>query len=248
MKPPDINPPPSMDALAMDHDSTPAGESLKPTASYKDGVMGGSDSHPGEDLIPIEDDDIELLDEDVRVGVTDGIPFIDFSPRVHDLAVKSFEFMLVLKILGRRVGYTTFYNRLVSVWEPSRQIKLIDIENDYFLVKFSSRLDYIAVLTEGPWTIFGHYITVEPWSPDFYPSQSHPSRIMAWVRLLGLPITWYKRSLIKAIGSCIGYVVKIDYQTDCGRRGCFARMVVKISLKQPLISKIVINGRTQIVE
>ncbi|KAK8694894.1 hypothetical protein V6N13_072438 [Hibiscus sabdariffa] len=56
-----------MDALAMDHDSTPAGESLKPTASYKDGVMGGSDSHPGEDLIPIEDDDIELLDEDVRL-------------------------------------------------------------------------------------------------------------------------------------------------------------------------------------
>ncbi|KAL4364081.1 hypothetical protein GQ457_04G017110 [Hibiscus cannabinus] len=233
MKPPDINPPPSMDALAMYHDSKPAGESLKPMASYKDSVMGGSDSHPDEDLIPIEDDDIELLDEDVHVGVTDGILFIDFPPRVHDLAVKSFEFTLILKILGRCVGYTTFYNRLVSVWKPTRQIKLIEIENVYFLVKFSSRLDYIVALTEGPWTIFGHHITVEPWSPDFIPLNL--IRVASWLGLVSqvcqLPGT-----------SEITKPIVVDLH------GCFARMAVKISLKQPLISKIVINGRTQIVE
>ncbi|KAL4319697.1 hypothetical protein GQ457_18G010960 [Hibiscus cannabinus] len=127
-------------------------------------------------------------------------------------------------------------------------IKLTDIENDHFLVKFASRTHYIAALTEGPWIIFGHYITVESWSPDFDPSQDHPSRIMAWVRLPGLPITWYKQSLIEAIGSCIGSVVKIDYQTNNGRRGRFARMAVKINLRQPLVSKIIVNGRTQIVE
>ncbi|KAK9035110.1 hypothetical protein V6N11_077159 [Hibiscus sabdariffa] len=232
----------------MDLDSMPTGENSKPAASYKDVVMGGSESYPDEDLIPIDDDDIDLLDEDFRVGITDGIPFIEFSSRVCDLAVKSFEFTFVLKILGRRVGYTTLYNRLVSIWKPASSIKLIDIENDYFLVKFSSRSDYIAALTDGPWTIFGHYITVESWSSDFDPSQTHPSRIMAWVRLPGLPITWYKRSLIEAIGSCIGSVVNIDYQTDYGRRGRFAHMAAKINLNQPLTSKIIINGRTQIVE
>ncbi|KAK8981870.1 hypothetical protein V6N11_049362 [Hibiscus sabdariffa] len=128
----------------MDCDQLPASENPKHAVSYKDAVMSVSDSKPDEDLIPIDDDDIDLLDEDVRVGVTDGVFFIDFSSRVQDLAIKSFEFTLVLKILGRRVGYTTLYNRLISIWNPSKPIKLIDIENNYFLVKFSSRLDHIA--------------------------------------------------------------------------------------------------------
>ncbi|KAK8539506.1 hypothetical protein V6N12_043131 [Hibiscus sabdariffa] len=126
------------------------------------------------------------------------------------------DFTLVLKILGRRVGYSTLYNRIIGLWKPSHQINLIDIENDYYLVKFSSRTDNIHALTDGPWTIFGHYITVEPWSVDFNLLQDYPSRIMACVRLPSLPITWYKRRLIEAIGAQIGKVVKIDYQTDYG--------------------------------
>ncbi|KAK8986514.1 hypothetical protein V6N11_010070 [Hibiscus sabdariffa] len=91
-------------------------------------------------------------------------------------------------------------------------------------------------------------IKIEPWSPDFDPSQAYPKRILAWIRLPGLPITWYKRSLLEANGSYVGSVVKIDFQTDNGRRGRFARMAVKINLNQPLVSEIVINGRTQLVE
>ncbi|KAK8556579.1 hypothetical protein V6N12_002977 [Hibiscus sabdariffa] len=71
---------------------------------------------------------------------------------------------------------------------------------------------------------------------------------MAWVRLSSLPITWYKQSLIEAIGYRIGTIVKIDYQTDNGRRGRFARMAININLCKPLVSKIAINGRTQIFE
>ncbi|KAL4271513.1 hypothetical protein GQ457_13G016790 [Hibiscus cannabinus] len=216
--------------------------------TYKDMLTGGSANVPDDDLISLDDDDIDLLDDDVRTREMDGVPFIDFSDRVKDLAVKSMDFTLVLKVLGRCVGYTTLYNRIISLWKPTHQIKLIDIENDHFLVKFASLLDFIHALTDGPWTIFRHYITVEPWSVDFSPLQDHPSRIMVWVRLPGLPITWYKRSLIAAIGARIGQVVKIDYQTDYGRRGRFARMAIKVNLRKPLVSKIVINGLLQVVE
>ncbi|KAL4283418.1 hypothetical protein GQ457_16G006850 [Hibiscus cannabinus] len=158
---------------------------LSSNVSYKDAVMGDHTSVPtdSDDVIPIDDEDIDLLEDDVHIGMQDGIPFIDFSDRVREIATKSLDFTLVLSVLGRRVGYSALYNRLLSIWKPSKPIKLIDIENHHFLVKFSSRSDYVAALTDGPWTIFGHYITVEPWSHDFDPSQSHPSRIMAWVRL-----------------------------------------------------------------
>ncbi|KAL4387505.1 hypothetical protein GQ457_09G007330 [Hibiscus cannabinus] len=189
--------------------------------SYKDKLTGGSDPTKDDDLLSLDDDDIDLLEEDIETGV-----------------------------LGRRVGYTTLFNRISNIGSHliSHQIKLIDIENDYYLVKFSSRSDYIHALTDGPWTIFGHYITIEPWSVDFDAMQEHPSRIMAWVCLHGLPITRYKRSLIEAIGARIGSVVKIDYQTDYGRRGKFARMAVNINLGKPLVSKIAINGKIQCVE
>ncbi|KAK8578841.1 hypothetical protein V6N12_069185 [Hibiscus sabdariffa] len=54
--------------------------------------------------------------------------------------------------------------------------------------------------------------------------------------------------MITAIGECIGPVIKIDYQTECGRRGRFARMAISLDLRQPLVSKLLINGRLQVVE
>ncbi|KAK8567407.1 hypothetical protein V6N12_005997 [Hibiscus sabdariffa] len=133
----------------MDCDSNLPPSVLQPAISYKDVVAGDLNHVDNEDLIPLDDDDIELTEQNVRVGITDGIPFINFSARVQEQASKSMEFTLVLKILGRKVGYSTLYNRLLSIWKPSKPIKLIDIENNYFLVKFSSRLDYVDALTDG---------------------------------------------------------------------------------------------------
>ncbi|XP_039029072.1 uncharacterized protein LOC120163145 [Hibiscus syriacus] len=233
----------------MDCDNTSL---LKAPLSCKDMVTGmthsPSQNQSDEELIDIEDDDFDLLEDDIRIGERDEIPFIDFSDRAQYLAIKSMDFTLVVKVLGCRVGYNTLHNRIYNIWKPSHPIKLIDIENDYFLVKFSCKQDYLKVQSDGPWTIFGHYLTVEPWFIEFCPTQSHPSRIMVWVRLPGLPITCYKWSMIEAIGNRIGSVVKVDYQTDNGRRGRFAHMAVNINLRKPLVSKININGRTQIVE
>ncbi|KAK8556578.1 hypothetical protein V6N12_002976 [Hibiscus sabdariffa] len=122
----------------------------KPAASYRDMVIGSSDAQPDEELVSLDDDYIDLLEDDGQVGESEGIPFIDISKRVQSLALKSMKFTLVVKVLGRRIGYNVLHNRIYSIWKPSHPLKLIDIENDYFLVKFSSRVDYIKVLSEGP--------------------------------------------------------------------------------------------------
>ncbi|KAK8487975.1 hypothetical protein V6N12_024943 [Hibiscus sabdariffa] len=126
---------------------------LPPTVSYKEAMMGdlAVETEDDNDLVPLEDDDIDLLDDDdVRVGVQDDTSFIDFSSRVQDLDVKSLEFALVVSVLGCHVGYSTLYNRLMSIWKPSKPIKLIGIENHHFLVKFSSCSDYMDAFTYGP--------------------------------------------------------------------------------------------------
>lgn len=51
--------------------------------------------------------------------------------------------------------------------------------------------------------------------------------------------------MIRAIGQVIGSMVKLDSHTNSGRLGRFARLVVCVDLKKPLVSKIKINGRLQ---
>ncbi|KAK8515782.1 hypothetical protein V6N12_075805 [Hibiscus sabdariffa] len=101
---------------------------------------GGNDSSPVENSLDFDDDDddIELLEDDIVIGDSNGISSIDFSERVQQLTIKSMDLALV----------------------------------------------------------------------------ATPSRLMAWIRLPGLPMILYKRSFIEAIGK--GNVIKMDFQTDNG--------------------------------
>ncbi|XP_039017767.1 uncharacterized protein LOC120148827 [Hibiscus syriacus] len=216
--------------------------------SYRDTLLKDNPTDPSIDEEIMDEEDVEVFEDDVVRGVVDGLISIDFSDRVQAMANKSFDQIVVMKLLGRRFGYTTLRNKIYDILKPSQPFRLIDIENDYFIVSLRTRLDFLTALSDGPWIIFRHYLTVEPWSPDFSSSQLFPRRIVAWIRLSGLSVTLYKRSLITEIGECIRKVVKIDYQIETGCRGRFARMAVSVDLGKSLTLKILINGCVQIVE
>ncbi|MBA0857613.1 hypothetical protein Goshw_014641 [Gossypium schwendimanii] len=139
-------------------------------------------------------------------------------------------------------------NKFYSIWRPSTPIHMMDIENGYFLVKFQNKLDCEKALSEGPWTIFGQYLTVQPWTMTFDPTQAYLSIMMALIRFLALPSYLYNRKIITEIGELVGKVVKLDMNTDSRTRGQFARMAVYVNLEKPLVSQILINGRSQKVE
>ncbi|KAK9020486.1 hypothetical protein V6N11_010510 [Hibiscus sabdariffa] len=201
-------------------DTLPVG--LSRPSSYKDSLMKDAvEAIPDVDEA-FEEDEIEIQEGDVTRSLVDGVISIDFSDHVQSMAEKSLDQTLA--------------------------IRLMDIENDYFLVSFKLRSDYLKVLAEGPWTIFDHYLTVQQWTPEFSTSVPHLMKVMVWIRLPGLPIPLYKKSIIEEIGATIGHVIKLDYQTEWGRRGRFARMAILIDLSKPLLSKIRVNGKLQLIE
>lgn len=53
---------------------------------------------------------------------------------------------------------------------------------------------------------------------------------------------------MKEIGGLFGNVAKLDFQTDNGSRGKFARMAVYIDLEKPFVSQNLVNGMVQRVE
>ncbi|KAE8725664.1 hypothetical protein F3Y22_tig00008262pilonHSYRG00025 [Hibiscus syriacus] len=133
-------------------------------------------------------------------------------------------------------------------WNDDGDLILIDLDNEYFLVRFANEDDFHHVLAGGPWVIYESYPTVQHWSRDFSTALDHHSRIMIWVRLPGLPYRYYTGSLLCLIAGTIGEVVRIDYNTPDGKRGRFTRLAVVINLDKPLVYGILIDDHRQTVE
>ncbi|KAA3453036.1 reverse transcriptase [Gossypium australe] len=97
---------------------------------------------------------------------------------------------------------------------PKCPVQLMDLENDFFL----DENNYNKALIGGPWVIFGRYLTVPPWPPDFSTSQSGIETQVVWIQFLGLPKGYYSDCLLRAIDQTVGLVVKLGVHKDCARR------------------------------
>ncbi|PPS17979.1 hypothetical protein GOBAR_AA02608 [Gossypium barbadense] len=118
----------------------------------------------------------------------------------------------------------------------------MDIENGYYLAKFHNPVDFERVLSQGPWIAYGQYLTVQPWSIEFNPSQHYPNMVMAWILLPRLPGHMYKKKILWEIRGIIRRVAKLDFNTNNGVRGKFARIAVYVNLGKAFTSQNTING------
>ncbi|MBA0681455.1 hypothetical protein Goari_023257 [Gossypium aridum] len=109
---------------------------------FKDTLLNGSQGFG--DKSPWFDDDIELLDSDLK-GV---------------LLMKS---RLLTFLLGKEDWFQRFYEYIFMLWKLSQNFQLMDTENDYFLVKFQPAVDYTKALSGDPCVIFEHSLTFQPW-------------------------------------------------------------------------------------
>ncbi|KAL4278534.1 hypothetical protein GQ457_03G023770 [Hibiscus cannabinus] len=209
--------------------------------------VAGSGNKAGANQGPFKDE-VEIREEDIIMECDGKIPSIQFSSRVHDQIDNNLKNAIVVRLLGRTIGYKALVNRVNALWKPVGLLQVIDLDNNYFLVRFSAPTDYTKVLTEGPWTIYGSYLTIQPWSRNFLTSEKHPTQVVVWVRLPGLPYRYYTKAVFRHIANLVGKVVRIDYNTDAGERGRFARLAILVDLHKPLLSCIRVDGRIQKLE
>ncbi|KAL4341777.1 hypothetical protein GQ457_08G026220 [Hibiscus cannabinus] len=194
------------------------------------------------------EDDVVVLEDDYTIDRSGKIPAIKFSSRIHDQIDHNMRNTIIIRLLDRNIGFKTMYGRLLMLWKLIGRFQLIDLEHGYFLVRFEKESDYSMVLTAGPWTIFGCYLTVQPWHRDFCTTEKHPTHVVVWIRLPGLSYRYYSKALFRLIASVVGRVVKIDYNTSGGSRGKFARLAVMVDLNKPLLSCVSIDGHIQKLE
>ncbi|KAG8498975.1 hypothetical protein CXB51_005386 [Gossypium anomalum] len=114
------------------------------------------------------DKDFELKDWDVVMEFVNGIPSLTFTDWVSQFIDRKMSLTVIVKLLGRRIGFNALHNRVSTSWNLKNRFQLIDLENDFFLVRFQNKDDLDWVIFGGPWVIFGHYLFVRPWASTFW--------------------------------------------------------------------------------
>ena len=191
------------------------------TQAMEQGVGGG-----------IEDWDFE--EGDVIETNEGTMPSIKFSARVHAKLSEPWKNSVIVKLLGCTIGYRALCTRLNVIWKSTMGFSVIDLENNYYLVRFRSVGDAVNALTKGPWLIMGHYLTVQLWTPFFDFTSTALDQVMVWIRLPGLVVHLYDRKILQKLGQLVGTVIKINSNTTSSTRGRFARLAVSTSLTRPL--------------
>ncbi|CAL1395420.1 unnamed protein product [Linum trigynum] len=126
----------------------------------------------------------DVLDEGFDGEEDPTCPPIYFTAAEERMYCRNLRFALVVKALGRSVSYTAVSLRLNKIWAKAGGIQVTSMKNGYFLVHFTSGLDYDRPVTNGPWMIGQNYLSVHMWDRDFDPYNHEVSSTLVWARLL----------------------------------------------------------------
>ncbi|CAL8157860.1 unnamed protein product [Prunus armeniaca] len=165
------------------------------SVSFRDKLMDTVNlaKNVGIDVNSLEVDYDDLNDEtDVVVACGERGPSIQFSERAMDRLCKPWKNALIIKLLGRSHTYNYLHARLQQKWSLKWGWKLVDLVNDYFVVKFELEEDLNFVLTGGLRIIVG--------------------------QVSALQLECFNVWSLKRIGNLLGKLLKIDSLTTSQNR------------------------------
>lgn len=215
-------------------------------ASYRNILAGlkATEAEEKRDLDMMSDDE----KDDLEIVETVDCPLIKVSKDDKVRIRKQFKQSLIIKVLGRKVGYTYLLRRLNTIWHPKSKMELTSMANDYFLVKFNSMTDYEFAKYGGPWMIMEHYLIVKEWRPDFEPHKDTTEKVLVWVRFPDLPLEYFDADILFRVGEKIGKPIRMDSATSLISKGNFARLCVEVDITKPLLSRFWLRKKVRTIE
>ncbi|MBA0804686.1 hypothetical protein Gohar_004256, partial [Gossypium harknessii] len=105
--------------------------------SFKVVLTGGRLNE--EETEDYESDDFDLNEGDIITSMVDGL--------------KKYVQICDYQNVGGKIGFNNLCSKLYAIWKPSRRFQLMDLDNDYYIVKFQAKVDYWKALTEGSWKL-----------------------------------------------------------------------------------------------
>ena len=133
--------------------------------------MGDSDK---DELVIQEEDAKQLIQlDDAQPRANDGqiedTWEIRLTPELKNQLAGPWKMSIILKLMGRPLGYRALQIRLAGIWRPTGTTHLIDLGYGFFIMRFEVLKDYHHALMDGPWFVGEQYLHVQAWEADFHP-------------------------------------------------------------------------------
>ncbi|XP_028082879.1 uncharacterized protein LOC114284182 [Camellia sinensis] len=221
----------------------PVGDNVAKPRSFKDALTHPFSLTDGLEPLDLRATALDLGAATLEVSnLETTIPIIFLSKDEIDRIRDPWRSTLIVKLVGRNLGYNFFMSKLKSLWKPTSTFHGIDLGNHFYLIKFNEASDLNKVLSDGPWFVGSNFLSVRRWEPDFQPTKASLFTTIVWARLHSLPIEYYDHSILQKIRNTLGKLHKMDIHTVNGDRGRFARLCIQIDLAKPLIAKITVGS------
>lgn len=211
----------------------------KTKVSFKDMVMGKKEA-------PRVRPKVDLFKEKLAtIKYEDGIPLkpiVHIDDSIFQGLSAPWEDALVISLLGKRISYNVLKDKLVKLWKLSADFDMMNVGNDFYMVKFGLEDDRAKVVDGGPWMVSDHYLTMQCWTQDFMSPTTKVDKTIIWIRFPGLNLFFYDESILLALASVVGRPIKVDNNTFDARRGRFARVCVEVDLTKSIVGKVWMKG------
>ena len=90
-------------------------------------------------------------------------PKVFFADSVISQASESWRDALIVKLLGKSLGFSMMKAKLANTWNLRAGFDIMSAGNGYFMVKFDLLEDKAWVMEGGLWMIQGHYLATKQW-------------------------------------------------------------------------------------
>ncbi|GAV93037.1 DUF4283 domain-containing protein/zf-CCHC_4 domain-containing protein [Cephalotus follicularis] len=98
-----------------------------------------------------------------------------------------------------------------------------------FLVRFENDQAKNWVLDNGTWDIWGHHLTIRPWSKGLSLTLGECKSMPVWVKLKGIPIQFWNKLGLSYIASVLGKPLHMDASTLNRHTLMFARVCIEMN-------------------
>ncbi|KAL4307431.1 hypothetical protein AHAS_Ahas16G0277600 [Arachis hypogaea] len=170
-------------------------------------------------------------------------PNIEVSLEEYEDWCRPWKRSLIVKPLEKNLNLQAMERWVSKRWAKKDVVRVMDLEENFFLVRFFNQEDYSNALFKGPWMIIDHYLLIQRWRLLFVPQEVNIQKVVVWIQIPNLSAELYNKYFLWKVGKALGTMLKVDELTSIHSRGKFARICMEIDLNKKLIPYISALGK-----
>ncbi|KAL6201237.1 hypothetical protein ACLB2K_024952 [Fragaria x ananassa] len=157
--------------------------------------------------------------------------------KTHDF--EAFKTKLDLSLVGKVLTTKPFSRidlktKMVMAWNPTKDMKIREIDDNLFLFVFRNVEDKQRVLDNGPWHFDNALLVLDYTDGTVSPSEMKLNHADLWVQVHNLPLLGMNVVLGRRIANYLGKYLEVEEEGDGECWGKYMRLRVRLDVMQPL--------------